>query len=206
MKCKIKIPREALESSCMPKSFWELGNDTYPFSNQSLKTIKIFNAKILEACRVGAILTLYGEGYTGKTYLATLPMKFAILEGLTTRYTTMTEMFELYMSRNDFGATVLSPDLLVIDDILMVKHDGYSRCLGTVIRSRTDAGKSTLMCVEIDGSKQRGTSKPTLKWLDEYRVCMGAKYDKFSKEVYCEASVRTKITQKSGAERIFGDA
>ena len=201
---KKEIPRETFLESGIPRAFWELGVSTYPFSKQALDLVGNFSAKIKECCTCGAGLVLYGSSFTGKTFLATLPLKFALVEGISAKYVTLPALWDSYIDKQGFREAVYQSKILVIDDVLLTKHDGYSRLLGTVLRARSDEGFATVICVEL--SKSNTNKKPSLKWPPDYREAMGAKYDKFVKEVYCESSSRALFKTKTGAERIFGDA
>ena len=118
--CASKVERiNAWSIAGIPVLYWTYELNTFPGNEHFKKYLLDITAKIDATYKYGKSLAFTGKYGVGKTSGACEILKAAIAKGYTARYTTMSEIVDMVLSKEerfDFKYALLHCDFLVIDE------------------------------------------------------------------------------------------
>lgn len=116
--CVQKVERvNALSAACIPVLYWDYSLQTFKGNDHFKSVIEDIGKTIDDVYKDGKSFALVGRHGVGKTFGACEILKAAMARKYTCKYTAMSEIVDLIISKDyDFKTSLLHSDFLVIDE------------------------------------------------------------------------------------------
>lgn len=116
--CMQKIERiNAFSAACIPVAYWDYNLKTFGGDDNFRKHIENYIKDLNKLYADGKSLALVGRHGVGKTFGACEILKAAVLQKYVAKYTTMSEIVDIILSKDyEFKVSLLHSDVLVIDE------------------------------------------------------------------------------------------